>query len=384
MRDERATHHFDGLPTRMRSARLIRAGAPITVVDAPVPVPTDNEVLVRTSVATVCATTELNVVAGHHPPHDSAVLGMLPHEMRVLLDGDGDPFRHHYPRQRFGGSVYPAAMGHEASGVVVVGPTSERTADRVSPHVPVEVGDRVATFKAPGAYSDFTALPLHNIVRMPPFMSDDEGSLFEPLVINYNCLRRCFALARDIRSALVLGQGFQGLLSTQLVRALGAEHVIASEPSAYKRRIAADLGADVVLDPSTVNVTHEVERLTSGKGVDLVVECVGANDTIKLIPYTVRRGGIAAQIGAPVTPVTFDYGYIHFKHFMVVPSDYVIALTQITEQVEEVLELMRAGAIRLNRLITHRFDLEGITDAFETLRRERDSVVKIAIDISDA
>lgn len=369
----------------MRQAYLPRPGAPLGLRQIDPPRPGAREALVRITVATVCAQTDLGIIDGSHPPHDCAIVGMLPHDLRVHLNGrrNGDQLRRWYPSDVFSAAPpFPAPMGHEAAGTVVeLGPEANVPDALVFPDEPLSVGDRVATFKVRGGYGEQTALATTNLVRIPPFMDDDEGSLLEPLIINYNCLRRCWDI-RPARTVVVLGGGCQGLLALQGALALGAEPVIVTEPLEHRRELALELGAHAVVDPGAGPVVDAVLDLIGRAGADLVVECVGREETIRAAPYLVRRGGMLGQIGAYTKPVTFDYGYVHFRHFIVVPADCFISLRTKADQVRELLDLIEEGRIRLKPLISHRFPLGGINEAFDLVRDERDGVVKVAIDVS--
>lgn len=292
--------------------------------------------------------------------------------------------RPYYPVLSYAGQAFPAIMGHEAAGVIEdLGCRANSLDNLVFGDQPLAKGDRVATYKIHGGYSDYAALASNNLIKTPPFMTDEEASLFEPLIANYNCIRRCWSIAEP-KTVMVMGQGCQGLFATQIARALGTKAIIVSEPSAYKRALALELGADVALDPETSNIVHEVERLTSSAGADLVVECVGQEETIRCAPFLVRRGGMLAQIGALTKPVTFDYGYTHFKHFMVVPVDYFDSLKNIADQVMELITLIERDVIKPGRLITHRFTLDEIDAAFDLIRCAPDELVKVAIDMTGA
>lgn len=367
---------------KMRQAVLEAPACALAVRDVLIPRPGDDEVLVRIRVATICTMTDLHIMAGIHPPHACGTAGMLPHDLRVHLDGaSGDPLSRLYPPKRAWEPVFPATMGHEAAGVVAgLGPDANHWQRLVFPGERLRIGDRVTTYRLPAGYGDYSCLTSDNVVRIPDAIGDDEASLLEPVLPNYSCLRRCWSI-RPAASVAILGQGFQGLVATQLVRALGAQQIIVSDPIAAKRRLALELGADVALDPTTTSIASEVERLTWSHGVDLVVECAGIEETVQVMPYLARRGGMIAQIGGLEMPVRFDYGYIHFKHITIVPSDHIPSLREAAQQVREIFELIGAGTLRLGRLITHRFGLEDINRAFDLLRSQSDSVVKVAIDV---
>lgn len=364
----------------MRRAYIDAPAGTFAIRTVPVPKPRPTEALIRITVATVCSRTDLGTIDGLHPPHGSAVHGMLPHDLRVQLGmADHDVSRPYYPARSYEQSAYPAVMGHEAAGTVVeIGNEANSPDHLVFPAQPITAGDRILTNRVHGGYGEYAVVGTNNLVKTPDFMTDEEASLLEPLIANYNCLRRCWSIARP-RIVMIVGQGCQGLFSTQIARALGAEMIIVSELSAYKREIAMELGADAALDPAVVNIVHEVERLTRSDGADLVVECVGLEETIRAVPFLVRRGGMVAQIGALTRPVTFDYGYTHFKHFIIVPVDYFTNLREIADQVADLLQLIKSGKITPGRLITHRFELADLQSAFELIRSDPEGLIKVAI-----
>jgi len=101
----------------MKQAYLSAPGNELAIREIPIPRPSADEVLVKINVATVCARTDLAIMAGLHPPHDSAVAGMLPHELRLHLEsGALNPITELYPRNGYTGTPFPAPMGHEAAG----------------------------------------------------------------------------------------------------------------------------------------------------------------------------------------------------------------------------------------------------------------------------
>jgi len=367
----------------MKQVLLNEPRAQLTVVDAPTPSPAEHEVLVRIKVASVCSSTDRKIIAGFHPPHSSGIAGMQPHHLvEDPRRASATALARFYPRvESSEWAPYPAVMGHEAAGEIVqVGAGANAHGLLVDADRPLRVGDRVATFKVHCGFAEYAAIGAGNVAVLPPSLTYDDGSLLEPVMPNYNCLRRCFALAEP-SSVLVLGQGFQGLVTTQVARALGADFIIVSEPSAKKRRLAIELGADVAIDPNATDLTDEIHRLTGDQGVDLVAECGGIEATVQPIPYVVRRGGTVAQIGGIEVPLLFDYGYIHFRRITIVPSAFIPTLTAVRHEVAEIFDLVETGQLRLGGLISHWFPLVEVNGAFDLFGSAEDAVTKIAINV---
>ena len=363
----------------MRQTIVTGINQPLSFREVTIPNPKSSEIVIKIKAATICTSTDFDIIAGLHAPHDLAVEGMLPHDLRVYLRSEHNLPWDLYPQKLFPKKPFPSPMGHEAAGEIIeLGSNTNNVDNLVFSSEKLALGDRVATYKIPGAYSDYSCLDSGNVVKVPDSMSDEEASLIEPLIINFNCLKRCFGYGK-CEVVAILGQGCQGLFATQIARILGAKTIIVTEPLEYRRELALTSGADVALNPCQVNIVHEIEKITNGVGVDLAIECAGLSETIQTLPYITKRGGIIGQIGAISVPVMFDYGYIHFKHITVIPVDYVPSLRMISSQVKEVLQLIEQKKLRPGVVITHTFPLDRVNEAFLLLREKRGMVIKVAI-----
>lgn len=162
----------------------------------------------------------------------------------------------------------------------------------------------------------------------------------------------------------ILGQGALGLLATQLARIYGAKAIIVSDPLPLKREMSGKFGADIVLDPTKVNVVHEIERITDGRGVNALFECAGEPSTIQKIPYIAGFRCKVACIGACCHPVSLDWSYIHFKGMTVVSTSTAV-LGDIPGALKKTMAMMDSHRLNLLPMITHRYKLEEIERAFE-------------------
>lgn len=223
----------------------------------------------------------------------------------------------------------PLIMGHEFSATVVE--IGENVNFYVESNNPIKVGDRVTVEPVlhcrkctyclqgkinlcpnmahlgifeNGCYADFVSVPSDRVHRLPNNLTDRAGALVEPLACAVNFIDKSQIKAGN--SVVIIGGGSIGLLTLQVALAAGAGMVIVSEPIASKRELALKLGAHAVIDPISENVIERVQDLTSGKGADAVIECVGIPATVSQMIHLVRRAGRCVLAGIPSEAVSMD------------------------------------------------------------------------------
>ncbi|HSM61787.1 MAG TPA: zinc-binding dehydrogenase, partial [Longimicrobiales bacterium] len=161
---------------------------------------------------------------------------------------------------------------------------------------------------------------------------------------------------------VVVGCGGVGLNVVQIASALGAR-VVGVDTSADKRAWAEELGAAATFDSGGVERVDKALRALTGGGADIAFEVVGKAVTQEQTLGSLRTGGRAVFVGYSPEAMTLNSGRVMFRELEVVgslgcrPVDY-----------PRVIELVRQGRIELSRLVTHRFPLDCISDAFDTLR----------------
>jgi L-iditol 2-dehydrogenase len=152
----------------------------------------------------------------------------------------------------------------------------------------------------------------------------------------------------------------------QLAKNAGAARTIVIEPLEHKRRIAQQLGADIILNPSEVNLQSVVGDLTS-VGADVVIECVGKPETMQLALELARRGGTVEFFGVcPIgETIPLEPNKVYFKELTIVGS-YVNPQT-----FDRSIVLLQSGRVRIETFLIHKFPLEGVHEA---LRYQREGL----------
>lgn len=270
----------------------------------------------------------------------------------------------------------PMVMGHEPAGEVVEAgegahqPVGSRVF--LHHHVPCMVCERCragrhtlcGTFREtaldPGGLAEYVRVPAPNAaldtLELPDHVDDVAATLIEPL----GCILRGQRQAGvgPGRTVAVVGAGSMGLLEIVAARALGASAVLAVEPRPDRREIAAAMGAEV---------TDRLERdavaeAVGADGADAVFVCTSHRQAIADSLHLAAPGGVV-QLFAPTPPgelVGLDLGAIFFREVSL-QSTYSAG----PYDTREALDLLAAGAVDLDTVVTHRLPLERVQEAYD-------------------
>ena len=136
------------------------------------------------------------------------------------------------------------------------------------------------------------------------------------------------------------------------------------------------MGADVVLDYRAVDVLAEVKRLTGG-GADVAIEALGTQQTFESALRCLRPGGTLSSLGVYSGKLQMPY-----DAFSAGLGDHRIVTTLCPggkERMRRLLTLVQSGRFDPTPLITHRFSLDEIPQAYQLFGDRSDGVIKIAI-----
>jgi threonine 3-dehydrogenase len=167
------------------------------------------------------------------------------------------------------------------------------------------------------------------------------------------------------QTVAVTGCGAIGLFSIAVAKACGAAKVFAVEVNAHRRSVAAQMGADLALDPATENAEAQVLEATGGTGVDVLLEMSGHPEAIRLGFAMLRTGGRASLLGIPSRPFELDFARdIIFKGAIV----QGINGRKIFETWFQMEALLATGKLNLEPAITHRLKLAEFPLAMQLLQ----------------
>lgn len=289
----------------------------------------------------------------------------------------------------------PLVLGHEPAGVVVEAGklvTSVKAGDRVfvTHHVPCNAcrhclaGHETAcsVFQSvnnfdPGAFSQLLRVTGRSVetgtIVLPGSVTFEQATFIEPLGTAVRALRA--VALKPAQSVLVLGSGVAGLLIIKLARALGAGTIIATDMSPYRLAKAKEFGATHAV-AATEDVAAFVREKNDGRLADLVILSAGALPAAKTALSCAERGGTVLFFAVPKPGETVDVDFNPFWR-----DDITIRTCYGAAPLDnlQALELIRSGTVKVTDMVTHRFGLDAIGEAFRIGARP-DEALKVIIE----
>jgi threonine 3-dehydrogenase len=274
----------------------------------------------------------------------------------------------------------PLIPGHEFCGEVVAygdEVTSVKEGDFVSAEMHVACGKclqcrtgeahicqnvRIIGVDTDGAFAEYVVIPESNIWKLDPAIPQEYASILDPLG---NAVHSVLAGEIAAKTVAVTGCGPIGLFSIAVARAVGAAQVFAIEVNQHRRKIAAQMKADVVLDPTSQKVQNEILEHTGGLGVDVVLEMAGHPQSIRTAFDIVRRGGRISLLGLTSKPISLNFSEdIIFKGITV----QGINGRRMYQTWYQMTALLKAGKLDLHPVITDRIAMKDFSRAMERLK----------------
>ena len=355
-----AADHVGEIPEVMRAAVLFGPND-MRVVEKPVPKPAHDEVLVRVVMCGACGTDtaiQAEPFPGQ-PPYGSFTPG---HEWTGTVVGRGDSVDEVDIGQRVAIHVHHGC-GRCRNCLNGAYTACENYGNR-------EKGHRATGFTVDGGFAEYVVHNVSCIYPLPDNLSWEESVLVSTAGTGVHGLERAGGLvAGDI--VVVIGPGPVGIMTAQVARALGAGKVIVVGTRVERLDLAAALGATAVVNSVHQDPMAEVDRLTGGRGVDIVIEASGDPATPNQGLQMVRRGGKLLFLAFYKDPVPFDLGFANREEIALVTSR-----GEGRRAVGRALELAAAGLISGERLVTHRFPLDEIQVGFDMLRSPQGKPMK--------
>jgi L-iditol 2-dehydrogenase len=175
-------------------------------------------------------------------------------------------------------------------------------------------------------------------------------------------------------TALIIGAGMIGLLTLQAARVAGCSRVFVADIDTTRLKSATELGADKTLLASGEELTREILRLTGGRGVDVVFEAVGRNETVTAAIDCVRKGGTVTLIGNISPQVNLPLQKVVSRQIRLQGS------CASCGEYPEAMKLMSSGKIRVGPLITAVAPLSDGPAWFDRLHSGEPNLMKVVLD----
>ncbi len=301
---------------------------------------------------------------------------------------------HYYKEGRIGDQIvkYPFVVGHEGTATVVeVGKNVQRLLVGdfvfVEPSVPCEkclqcLADRKHTClnvsflgvpgQMDGCLAEYIVMPERNCIPVPSGFTPEQAALVEPLSIGYYATLFIKKSVKETTIA-ILGAGPIGLSVLLSAKAMGIDQIYVTDKLDYRLTRAGSVGAIWTGNPDREDVTQKLASELP-QLFDVVIECCGEQEALDQAVEILKPGGLLLVVGIPAHDrISLDMNLMRRKE---------ISIQNVRRQnntVQTVIDLMAAGEIKPEFMITHRFPLEKTQEAFDLVADYRDGVIKAAI-----
>jgi threonine dehydrogenase-like Zn-dependent dehydrogenase len=309
---------------------VLRAPQTFEVIEEPAPQIEPDEVLVRVAACGVC-TSELDMWAGIA-----------------------------------GNEIYPRFPGHEVSGVV------ERVGAEVEEFMP---GDAVGVWVTTRGFAEYVAVKSEYCLPAGEVPLDQ--ALAEPLACAVNTVELAnVSLGDDV---VIIGAGFMGNLVQKLVALQGPRRLIVADTRADALERAKQLGASHVVNVSAESLPEVVKGLTGGKGADVSFEVTGVQAPLLLLGDITRMSGKVVIVGYHQGGLRqIPLAHWNWMAYQIINAHFR-DVTTILRGMRIGMRLLTAGRMDIASLVTHRFRLPEINQAFKIAHEKPEGFVKSTV-----
>jgi len=257
---------------------------------------------------------------------------------------------------------YPRRSGHEPSGTVV------EVGKNVKDY---QVGDRITGFFPGGCYaeyavcdpSDRVARGHGTIIEKIPDGIPFEHALGEPLMSLVSIARTATPEMGDY--VFQIGCGFMGLGVIAGVAHPKLREYIVCDLDDNRLKMARELGATVTLNPERDDVVAEVMKITGDRGVDVAIEVVGHPPGMKMVGDVIKNNRAKIiMVGWHQAPDTYEL-FSWIKSPMIYSPQGIGMSTDHQSELTRAMWAVQKGIYPMDKLVTHRYKLEDIGQAFE-------------------
>jgi threonine dehydrogenase-like Zn-dependent dehydrogenase len=352
----------------MKAAIFVEPGR-IALDEKPIPEIGPLDALIRITTTTICGT-DVHILKGEYPVARGLTVG---HEPVGVIEKLGSAVHGFQEGQRvIAGAITPS--GYSNASLCGCGAQD-------GPHAPhgwKAIGGWKFGNSIDGCQAEYLRVPdaMANLAPVPDGLSDEQV-LMCPDIMSTGFSGAESGRVRIGDSVAVFAQGPIGLCATAGARLMGATRVIVVDSIAERLAVATRMGADATIDYTKADPVAEIMRLTEGRGVDVAIEALGIQATFEAALRVLRPGGTLSSLGVYSSDLR-----IPLDAFAAGLGDHKIVTTLCPggkERMRRLMTVIEGGRVDLTPLVTHRFTLDQIEEAYDLFSHQRDGVLKVAI-----
>ncbi|MFZ5780575.1 MAG: NAD(P)-dependent alcohol dehydrogenase [Pseudomonadota bacterium] len=352
----------------MKAAVFVEPGR-IVLESHPVPDVGPLDALVRITTTTICGT-DVHILRGEYPVRRGLIVG---HEPVGVIEKLGSQVAGYREGQRvIAGAITPS--GH--SYACLCGQHSQDGPGE--PHGFKPAGGWRFGNTIDGCQAEYVLVPdaMANLSPVPDALSDEQV-LMCPDIMSTGFSGAESGGVRIGDTVAVFALGPIGLCAALGARLMGATTVIGVDGLPERMAMARTLGVDAVVDFRKHDPVAAIRELTDGRGVDVSIEALGRQETFESALRVLRPGGTLSSLGVYSSDLR-----IPLDAFTAGLGDNRIVTTLCPggkERMRRLMSVVASGRADLGGLVTHRFKLDDIEQAYDLFSHQRDGVLKVAI-----
>lgn len=237
---------------------------------------------------------------------------------------------------------------------------------------------RLIGFYYPGGFAEYCAVPEEKCLKLPENISFEEAATLDCIAVAEHAINRANVCNED--AVAVLGAGTIGQFATQVALNAGAREVYVVGTHDFQLETARKFGATATINARHEKVVDRIMELTAGRGVDKVIEAVGGeSSTIADAIGMLRRRGTIVATGVFVKPMPVDLFGLLAKELSLTGA-WIYEYWTHMKEIAISLELLSKGRIDAKTLITHKYPLEKVSEAYDTaMDKKRTKSIKVQI-----
>jgi threonine 3-dehydrogenase len=329
----------------MRAIAKLKAGPGLALIEAPVPEPGPNDVLIRIKKTSICGTDV------HIYNWDAWAARTIPVPMIIGHEFVGEIVQVGSNVQTFKGGELVDGEGHIVCGICRNCRAGRRHLCKDSKGVGVN---------RPGAFAEYLCLPASNAVRVDPSIPLDVLSCFDPLGNATHTALQFDLVGEDV---LITGAGPIGCMAAAIAQQAGARKVVVTDINADRLALATRMGATRVVDVSRENLTDVQREIGMKEGFDVGLEMSGSPKALNDMIDNMAHGGRIALLGIMPEKAAIDWTKVVFN-MLTIRGVYG---REIYETWYKMQSLIQRG-LDITPVITHRFPFTEFEQGFELMR----------------
>jgi|SRR5690554_380369 alcohol dehydrogenase len=352
----------------MKAAVFIEPGR-IELQDKPIPDVGPNDALLRITTTTICGT-DVHILKGEYPVERGLTIG---HEPVGIIEKLGSNVKGYQEGQRvIAGAICPSFTSYACQDGV---PSQD---GGCSCHGYKPMGGWRFGNTIDGVQAEYALVPdaQANLAPVPDGLTDEQV-LMCPDIMSTGFAGAEAANIRIGDIVAVFAQGPIGLCATAGARLRGASTIIVVDGVDQRLEVARRMGADVTLNFRNVDVVDEILKVTGGRGVDAAIEALGTQTTFEQALRVLKPGGTLSSLGVYSQDLSIPLGAFHAGL-----GDHKIITSLCPggkERMRRLLNVVASGRADFGALVTHRYRLDNIVEAYDLFANQRDGVLKVAI-----